>query len=286
MRPTLPALAAVLLTPVLLPAQVRQPDARPMPAEQRPASAELGRACELSTSDGLTLAFAVCPPLGAGEAAREVEIVEYRNGDSPVRASRVTVRGVVRGDLAARSLSWGDPDDDADGVADAARARPGRMKVGRVTLRRTDTAGADSTGLPWEDGDVDGDGFPLTVDLQDPSGATTTVSFRGCRAVPARERATDDVTLACREVRAVAALDANPYARFIARSTDRSAKETSVLNQRPAPATAGADASRSARGLRLHGVRVESWSVDFDSARRGGPARWTLEVRVNRIEMA
>lgn len=218
-----------------------------------------------------------------------MEIVEYRNGDAPLRASRVTVGGVVRGDLAARSLYWGDPDDDADGVpdlaADAARARPGRMKVGRVTLRRTDTAVADSTGLPWEDGDVDGDGFPLTVDLQDPSGATTTVSFRGCRTASERKTATDDVTLACREMRAVAALDANPYARFIARQADRSAGEMSLLDRRTAPSAAAAGASRGAPGHRLHGARLESWSVDFDPALRG-TARWTLKVRVNRIELA
>lgn len=93
------------------------------------------------------------------------------------------------------------------------------------------------------------------------------------------------MTLACREVRAVAALDANPYARFIARQADRSAKHTSVLDQRTAPSATGAGASRSAPGLRLHGVRVESWSVDLDPARRGG-GRWTLQVRMDRIELA
>ncbi|MBR9988550.1 MAG: hypothetical protein KFH98_02285 [Gemmatimonadetes bacterium] len=220
-----------------------------------------------------------------------MEVVEYRNGDSQVRGARVTVQGVVRSNLAALHIGWSDPDDDGDGVpttTDVARRAGGRMKVGRVTLRRTTAAGANRAALPWEDGDVDGDGFPVTVDLRDPSGGTTTVSFDGCRAVAGTDPAADDVTLVCREARMVAALDANPYARFIAGATDRPEVDIPLLDRRAPPSAPSAPAARGAaqstRAFRLEGVRLESWSVDLDPARGNGS--WTLEVRVNRVEMA
>ena len=305
MRAIFPALAAVLLTPLLLAAQVRAPEARAVPAGQRPARAELGRACELSAGDGLTMAFAVCPPPGDGGVGKEVEVVEYRNGDSPMRVTRVSVRGVLHRELAVRHLGWSDPDDDSDGVPDlmenATRRAGGRMKVGRVTLRRTSVARADRAVLPWEGGDLDGDGFPLNVDLQDTSGGTATVAFEGCRAVSDAEKAADAVTLACREVRMVAALDANPYARFIAQAADRPEVHSTLLDRRTPPGAVAsardadtakdrrtprdAGTPRSGRTARLEGARLEGWSLDFDPA-LGGSGQWTLEVRVERIEMS
>jgi hypothetical protein len=285
MRAAIPALAAVLLTPVLLSAQVRSPDARAVPAGPR----DSGAACELSTGDGLILAFAACPAQRGGNAAREVEVIEYRNGDAQVRSARVTVQGAARGDLTALHIGWGDPDDDGDGLptADVAR-RPGRTKVGRVTLRRTTGEGEKRTALPW-DGDVDGDGFPVTVELQDASGGSTTVSFERCSAVSGTDPASDDVTLVCREARMVAALDANPYARYIAGAAGRPEVDMPLMDRRTPPsaeraAPAARGAAQSTRAFRLEGVRVEGWSLDLDAAH--GTGRWTLEVRVNRVEMA
>lgn len=87
----------------------------------------------------------------------------------------------------------------------------------------------------------------------------------------------------------VAALDANPYARFVAQATRRPDVHIPLLDRRTpssaAPSGAAArGAPRSTRTFRLEGARLESWSVDFDRAR--GTGGWTLEVRVNRIEMS
>ncbi|HSK19229.1 MAG TPA: hypothetical protein VK912_08815, partial [Longimicrobiales bacterium] len=127
------------------------------------------------------------------------------------------------------------------------------------------------------------------VELRDPSGGTTTVAFEGCRPASG-EPASEAVTLTCREVRMVAALDANPYARFIARATGRPDVDISLLDRRTLPAAArSAPAARAAaqntRTFRLEGARLENWSVDFDPS-RSGAGSWTLEVRVNRIEMS
>ncbi|HSJ30140.1 MAG TPA: hypothetical protein VK933_01815 [Longimicrobiales bacterium] len=290
MRHIVPGVAAVLLTPALLSAQVRPPDARAVPAEAREESANVGQACELSGNEGIVLAFGACPAPGGG-AAGEVEIIEYRNGDSRMQVARVTVRGVVRGELDATHIGWSDLDDDGDGVpTQVARRAGGRMKVGRVTLRQTQVAGADRAALPWEPGDTDGDGFPVTVELRDPSGGITTVTFEECRAASGSRPAAEGVTLTCRVVRMMAALDANPYARFVARATARPDADISLLDRRTpssaAPsALAARGAARSTRTFRLEGVRLDTWTVDFDPA-RDGAGQWTLEVRVNRIEMS
>lgn len=290
---TVSALAAVLLTPGLMAAQVRPPDARPVPAGARVEAAIAERGCELATDDGLTLAFASCSPAGGAGAAREVEIIEYRNGDALIRSTQVTVAGVVQPDFVPQFIGLSDPADDAAAAAavteTAARMRPGRMKVGRVTLRRIAAAGAGRAALPWDGGDVDGDGFPAAIELHDPSAGIMTVSFERCRAVSGTEPGANEVTLECRSVRAVAALDANPYARFIARATNRPDDAVTLLDRRLPPAAAAsapaARAPQSPRTFRLHGARLEGWSLDFDLA-NGGAGSWTLEVRVARIEMA
>lgn len=296
MRRTLPALLALLLAPSLGGAQVRPPDARPLPAGERPADLQRGQACQLSSEEGLTLEFESCPAPSAGNAAREIEVVEYRNGDARVGAVRVSVGGVVRRDVTARHLSWSDPDDDGDGVPtvragavqpDAARRAMGRVKVGRVTLERAQAPGADPAALPWDAGDLDGDGFPVTIDLVDPDGGTTTISFERCRPDSTTRGDADPVTLACQGARMVAALDANPYARLVAGAASSPAAALSLLDRRtPTPGAAGerARAPMPARTFRLEGARLEGWSIDVAAA--NDTVSWTLEVRVERIEMA
>ncbi len=294
MNRTLPILLALLLVPSSLVAQVRPPPAGARPVQARPAQAQ-PRPCELATDDGLLLAFDDCPAPPAGNAARELEVVEYRNGDAPTRAVRVQVGGVVHGDLSARALSWSDPDDDADGLpslaADSERRAGGRMKVGRVTLRRTGVSPTDAGALPWSSGDLDGDGFPVTVTLEDPSGASTTVAFEGCRAAAAGPDRAGDVSLSCDRARMVAALDANPYARLAARGSEDRAGAASLTQRRAAPTegTGGTargvrPAARPLRALRLEGARLAGWSVDLTDLERRGSVNWTLEVRVDRIE--
>lgn len=284
------SLAAVLLTPVLLVGQVRPPETRPVQVEQPPVRVEGDRGCELAADPGLILTFADCPTPGAEGLAREVEIVEYRNGDAPQRVSAVSVGGVAQRDLDVRSLSWSDVDDDGDGMptleGDAsARRTPGRMKVGRVTLRRTAALRVGRNALPGQADDLDSDGFPdLAVSLDDPSGATTTIAFGGCRVAPAPDAAPEEVTLVCREVRTEPAPDANPYARFIAGAMDHPGAELPLVDRRaPASPTAAPGAREGPRAFRLEGTRLEGWSVGFDPA-RAGTARWSLEVRVRRIE--
>lgn len=288
MRQTVAGVAAVLLlTPALLAAQVRPSDARSA-RDVRSESPIVRPTCNLAGESGIVLSFAVCPARSGSGTTREVEIVEYRDGDSPMQVARVTVRGVVRGDLDALHIGTTDPDDDGDGLpALEARRAGGRMKVGRVTLRRTELAGA--TGLPWEgDGDTDGDGFPMTVDLREPSGGTTTLTLGKCRAVPGTEPAAEVVSLTCREVRMVAATESSPYARFVARAMERPDRALPLVDHRmPSTATSAAavtrGATQSTRAFRLEGARLENWSVDFDS--RSGTGSWTLEMRVDRIEM-
>ena len=284
MRLAFTTLIAVLSASTAVSAQTRPADALPRPMTERVAPNGI-QGCALSTDDGLTLVFQACPAPPDAGAARELEVVEYRNGDAPIRAVRVTVDGVVHRDLAARRLSWSDPDDDGDGIPTAVEARRagGRMKVGRVTLRRTNLAGPDGTNPPWIDEDADGDGFPVAIEIQDRSGAVTILRFRGCGVGSSMARDAAEVTLACADVRPVPALDANPYARLIARATGRAPGNLSLEVRRTPPAAAASRSPATDRALRLRGAALEGWYVDLDPA--AGTSRWTLEIRPDRIDM-
>ncbi|MFO7588512.1 MAG: hypothetical protein R6X22_10610 [Gemmatimonadota bacterium] len=276
-------------------AERARPAETALPSAAGPARVAPTGGCELATESGLRLAFGRCEkgsPAGSARA-KEVEVVEYRNGDSPVAAS-VQLGGAARPDFAVLQIAALDPDDDADGVPDAARAtrRPaGRMKVGRITLRGRGDAGTKSL-LALRDGDdADGAGFPVTVMLRSPGGGEARIELGGCTpaepeaaagaargAIPAGRRT--EITLDCARVRMVAALDANPYARFIAGSQDGRAGAGALYETR------AARRGESARRLRLEDTILRAWSLELDPGAARGTGRWTLEVRVNRIEMA
>ena len=283
MRRTAAAIAALLFTPTLLSAQVR-PQPRADAVMSRPAGGDVMDECELSAGESLVMRFGSCSPLVAGGVSKEIEIVEYRNGDSRSRVHRVTVRGwdMVHKDVRVVRLAWGDFDGDGrtDLLTDAARIRPGKVKVGRVTLAREYHSGVGGAS-DWPPMDMDSDGYPVTVELQDDSGGSTTIAFDDCRMTASTEsRANrDTVTLVCREVRMVAALDANPYARFVRQATSRAAVAGTLVDRRT-PTRSDADA-RGRVGIpttRLDGAQLESWSVAFDSA-TGGTAQWALGLR-------
>jgi hypothetical protein len=220
-----------------------------------------------------------------------VEVVEYRDGDDPVSA-RLHQDGAVQRDIAVRSVGAGDPDDDGDGLPMVSAARrPGRVKVGRVTLRATAPGGIQTLAGMWSIGDLDGDGFPLAVVLQDEVGGEGRVELSGCAPVEmstvdsgdARGRSSPavDLTLRCRTAEMVQALDANPYARFIAESQADPAPQETLVEGPPERLRSGVGG-----GVQLHGATLRSWSVEWtgEGARRDG-ARWRLDVRVDRIEM-
>jgi len=278
-----------------LPALAQRPPApvRAAPQQERPVQAA---ACELTTAQGLRLAFGECGGAAAlaSRLEKEVEVVEYRNGDSPVRAS-VHFQGGTPGGISVRAVSAVDPDDDGDGIPTAAAARrPGRVKVGRVTLRAAAPDGVRTLAGMWSQGDLDGDGFPLAVALRDDAGGEGRVELAGC--IPVEMLAVGggagadaappavDLTLRCRSAEMVKALDANPYARFVAASQDAGSTRDALVE---APAAALRNRAGAGGGIRLHGATLRGWSLEWSGAgARQGPATWTLEVRVDRIEMA
>lgn len=256
-------------------------------AVERPVAAAAG--CQLDAAGG-RMAFAQCDPVPSGNRAlaREIEIVEYRDGDDPGSAS-ISANGQPLDGWVLRHVSVTDPDDDGDGVptADAAAARVagGRLKVGRVTLRRV-TGRAANTG--WPPADMDSDGFPMVVTLTNPAGGAAHIALAGCTperagtraAIPARGEQPASVTLRCTSVRVEADGAASPYARFVAGAADAAG----VAGARPTgDAVLRAQGARAAEGVRLRGAEVVGWSVDADDARRNS-LRWTLEVRVDRWE--
>lgn len=263
-------------------------------------------ACELVTAGGLRIAFEECGGSAAlGSArAREIEIVEYRNGDARIRA-RVADPGQGFGEVQVRALAVVDPDDDGDGLPTAAAARRpgGRMKVGRVTLRATGPEGIRALEAMRRQGDLDRDGFPMAIDLRDEDGGQGRVEFQSCTpagapsadpavrgervTAPAAPRGTGaDLTLECRRAEMVRALDANPYARLVTELESATEPEDGLMESPSAQLRGPRD---DGRRVRLRGAVLRGWSLEWPEA--GAPvsdstARWTLEVRVDRIEMA
>lgn len=289
---TLRVFALTLLT--ASPALAQRPTApvRAAPTQEQRAQTRDTPACELQTPSGLRLAFQECGASRAlaGGVAREVEVVEYKDGDDPVSA-RLHQAGVVHHDIAVRSVGAGDPDDDGDGLPMVSAARrPGRVKVGRVTLRATAPGGIRTLAGMWSIGDVDGDGFPLAVVLQDELGGEGRVALGGCAPVEmstvgsgdvrGRSSSAVDLTLRCRTAEMVQALDANPYARFIAESQADEAPGETLVEGAPEQLRTGVGG-----GVQLQGATLGRWSVEWtgDGARQD-VAQWTLEVRVERIE--
>ncbi len=287
---SLTVLALTLLAASPVVAQRSGTPVRAAPAQERPAQTSQAAACELTAPSGLRLAFQECGASRAlaGARAREVEVVEYRNGDAQMSA-RLQQGGTVHRDVAVRSVGVGDPDDDGDGVPTMATARrPGRVKVGRVTLRAATPSGIGALAEMWKVGDVDGDGFPVSVILQDAAGSEGQVDLGGCTPVEMvssdGSSTTVDLTLRCRTAEMVRALDANPYARFISDAQGAAARGETLVEERPEQLRGRAGSSDR---IQLEGATLEGWSLEWtgDGARRDR-AEWTLEVRVDRIEMA
>lgn len=285
---TVLALALLAASPVV--AQGPATPVRAAPAQERPAQTRQPAACELTAPSGLRLAFQECGASRAlaGARARELEVVEYRNGDAQVSA-RLQWAGTVDRDVAVRSVGVGDPDDDGDGIPTTAAARrPGRVKVGRVTLRAATPSGIGALAEIWKVGDVDGDGFPVSVILQDAAGREGQVDLGGCAPVDMVE--TDgsspavDLTLRCRTAEMVKALDANPYARFISEAQGAAARGETLVEERPQQLR---DRTGAGDRIQLRGATLGGWSLEWtgDGALQDR-AQWTLEVRVDRIEMA
>lgn len=285
-RFTVLALTLVAASPVV--AQRPATPVQAAPPQERAAQAAATTACELLAPSGLRLPFQECGASRAlaGARTREVEVVEYRNGDARLSA-RLQQQGTVHRDIAVRSVSVGDPDDDGDGFpAVAAARRPGRTKVGRMTLRASTPDGIGILTEMWHVGDVDGDGFgfPLSVILRDDAAGEGRVDFGGCTPVGMVPAASSspavDLTLRCRTAEMVKALDANPYARFISESQGSAAREQTLVEQLRGRTGSG-------ERVRLQGATLRGWSLEWmdDGARQDRP-QWTLEVRVNRIELA
>ena len=86
----------------------------------------------------------------------------------------------------------------------------------------------------------------------------------------------------------VPGLVAAAWASSSGRVEGRPGAQETLLQRRPIPTGAASPAARAGhepRVSRLPGARLEGWSLDFDEA-RSGEGRWTLEVRVDRIEMS
>jgi len=301
MQRTAAAFVALLFIPALVTAQVR-PEPRTDAVTPRPASGNVTDKCELSVGESLVMSFDSCSRPGAG-VQKEIEVVEYRNGDSRSRVGRVTVGGrdMDREDVAVVRLAWEDYDDDGrtdlardfdgdgktDFMAEPTRMRPGKVKVGRVTLKRMHDSGAKNARADWPPPDVDEDGYPVTVEVRDSSAGSTTIAFDRCRTMAGAEpRETGNtLTLVCRDVRMVAALDANPYARFVSHASNPSSVAGTTVHRQPPSITtrsaANARVRMGAQTTRLDAARLESWSVHFDSA-AGGAGRWALRVRTGR----
>ncbi|MBR9990698.1 MAG: hypothetical protein KFH98_13140 [Gemmatimonadetes bacterium] len=246
--------------------------------------------CELEAA-GVRMAFAQCAPVPAGDRPmeKEIEVVEYRSGDDPGTVS-IRVNGQVLEGFVLRHVGVTDPDDDGDGLPAAAeRQRRGRLSVGNVTL---DRVAGRSANIAWPPADSDGDGFPMVVSLENPAGGATHISLAGCtpepagtRAAPARGEQPSSVTMSCTSVRVEADAGASPYARWIAGATGvRQAGDTRDPQVERPVLVLHARNARGTDSVRLRGVELAGWSIDFDGAR--ATVRWTLEVRVNRWEPA
>lgn len=234
--------------------------------------------------------------------------MEYRNGDSPHRQV-VVIGGRTQGQLSARrlgtrvsraNLGMTGPDSivlqdsDDDGVAE--RRLGGRMKVGRVTLRRaaapapddgafvilaSGSSGGDAMLEQWSRGGAR-DGRPVAVRFVAPDGSALTAELERCvpqrftrEVADAEGEARSELLLRCALPRVSGEGSSAPMARFLTGSAD-AAEGATMRND-------GAGA-RNPATAELHGARVESWSVEYLPGNRKAPHRWTLEVRVERIE--
>jgi len=256
--------------------------------------------CDLATESGLRLSFAACGGSVQADATRttgEVEVIEYRNGDQRVR-TELRVEGVVHRDLAARSLwvRYGD--------SVVARTGPSVVWEVRIALHGSGPEGVGVLQGMWDARARDGassarGGQPVEIAMRDDTGGGTSLALDRC--VPETWTAdTAELVLRCDTVRPVGTLDRNPYARFVlessASSTGGRTRPVTLMDTRAERATPTLAPSVRGRGdgrptglrrYRLQGATLQGWSIDFaPDGPAGAVARWTLEVRVARIEMA
>jgi len=274
-------------------------------------------ACSLDTESGLRLAFASCGGTVQGDATRtvgEVEVIEYRNGDQRAR-TELRIDGIVHRDVALRTVRAG------YGDAGVARAGTGPVWEARIVLHGSGPEGTRVLQGMWDTRAREGTTYPIVnwpveVGIRDESGAVTTIALDRCAPAEWAE-ATSALVVSCDTARPVGALEGNPYALFVAQAgapvSGGQARPVTLMDSRSseggAPAATSAATVRGgeratpalapARGasdgratgmrrFRLQGATLQSWSIDFDPP--GGatavPMRWTLEVRVARVEMA
>jgi len=277
-------------------------------------SASPNSGCDFGTADGFSLPFDTCraghaagPALNglltaAAANAKAVESIEYRDGDSRHR-QRVTFEGRDRNALFARVLRigpGGPGDVDGDGLSKRAisagrgqavtsSAAPLSPAVdsasyaATVVLVANTRDGVNALRGLWQSRE----GGPRAMSVQYlgsgsvPGSSAVNVRLERCtpfrfnqQSVAVRSAYTNyELELACTSARVNGANDR--WAQLL----------SSVVPTAAALDSSTVMTSGHSNSFNLHGVRARSWSVEYLPENRAAPHRWTLEVRVQRVEM-
>lgn len=291
----LSALSLILLIPVIAMAQT--------PANRAAVRSQANLVCTLVLEDALQLQFTQCNrhsdrPTGnlatgqRGAAARapEIEIIEYRNGDSRISRMSIGIGGQVRNGVslvamqAAPAASTGQPLYSENSAAvnnplysENSVGGNNPLYESRLLLSYNNSGGVTAVDNWAHPTNRSSSNPPVTVDLMYSDGARLQTTFSGCvRAIDTRP---DDVMrpntetqrlLQCDSVTVSGSGSAAALARFIG---------PDQTGARPA-ARMGPAGSAS-----LSNPQVQRWMLEYDPRAAQSSVRWTLEVRVDRVEM-
>jgi hypothetical protein len=275
----LSALSLILLIPVIAMAQT--------PASRSAVGGPANLVCTLVLEDAFQLQFTQCDrhsgslatgQRGAAAGASEIEIIEYRNGDSRISRMSLGIGGQVRNGVslvamqAAPAASTGQPL-----YSDNSVGGNNPLYESRLLLSYNNSGGVeavDDWARPTSRG---ASNPPVTIDMVYSDGARLQTTFAGCVRIidtrpddVMRPRSDTQRLLQCDSVTVSGSGSAAALARFI--GPDQS-------GARPA-ARMGRAGSAS-----LSNPQVQRWMLEYDPRAAQSSVRWTLEVRVNRVEM-